>query len=197
VAKIVWKKKAPTLKADNGLPLGLPLQLTPRLTFKDGHLASLKHTFTDIKKWGEELDIQCRLFSPKLYVNGYEWYIFLQHKAYTNPSAMEVDNPDLLDYYQPAVYLRCHSRFMPVRHYLPISMTISVALKPSSERKFKNQYVIFENSTQAIGGPLTDDNWKKILEDPLKQGGILINDSITVTIGLEFLDNADNCIVFT
>jgi len=181
------EKKVPWAK-DNSL------QLIARSSFKDGNLATLKHTFTDISKWDQ--DPKSRLYSPKFYVNGYEWYFYLQKKMVLNQpivgDPMEIDNTEIS--YQLAVFLRCNSKYMPPRHFLPICMTVSVALRPSSERKFKSNYVIFEQSDKAIGGPLSDERWETIRNDPRS---LLINDSITVTIYIEFLENPDSCQVFT
>jgi len=166
------------------------VQLIPRSTFKDGQHASLKHSFTNVNTW----DISRRYFSPKFIVNGYEWYFFCVFKnagQLDQGDAMDIDNTEngLL-----FIYLRCHSNYMPKRHYLPISTSVSVELRPSSERKFKSNNVIFESSEKAIGGLLSVHPEEDTLHN-IKSGvsAIVINNSMTVTINIDFLESGETC----
>jgi len=160
-------------------------QITPRLTFKDGHIAFLRYIFVNVSKW----EINTRYFSPIFIVNGYEWYFFLKSKLMTDflpnqEDIMETDNT--LDRYTLAVYLRCNSKFIPEKQYLPICATLCVQLKSSSERKFKFN-VIFERPDKAIGGLITepDETWPNIISG---KSQIVFNNSITITFSLEFLE---------
>jgi len=89
------------------------------------------------------------------------------------------------------VFLRCTSKFMPERHYLPIRYTVQVTQKPlgvTSDRRFQST-VLFENSAKAMGGKLTvdDDTWQNIIDG---SSSIVVNDTISVTVTVEFLDDA-------
>jgi len=177
---------------------GTNSQIIPRATFKDGHIGVIRYIFNNVSKW----ELHTRYFSPIFIVNGYEWYFYLQSKLITElnhqPDFMDTDHPhhhppndQTLENYTLALYLRCNSKFMPEKHYLPIGATVSVQLKSSSERKFKYS-VIFERPEKSIGGQITEpeETWPNIISG---KSLIVFNNSITITFSLEFLDHSDNC----
>jgi hypothetical protein len=168
-----------------GLSGNQRIQLTPRSNFKDANTVVLKNLFQGVSNW----DPTSRYFSNVTVSNGYEFYFFLQKKSIDN-SAQSLDHGDN-DNSTVGVFLRCTSKFMPERHYLPIRYLVQVTQKGggvTQDRRFQS-IVLFENSAKAMGGKLTvdDDNWSNIIDGT---SSIVVNDTISVTVTVEFLDDA-------
>jgi len=138
---------------------------------------AMKCIYRDMEKW--ELD--GRYYSDGVFSNGYEFYFFLRvQRNIPGPSSNKSD-------YILAGYLRCTSKLLPEKYFLPICLTITVALSvPPYERKYSPVKVIFESSQKAIGCKISlpNETWDQIVSG---MSPIVLNNTLTLTIGVQFL----------
>jgi len=158
----------------------------PRPIYPNSNKFTIKCEFRNISK----LETTSRYYSAPVIAHGYEFYFFLRkQKIRPKNSSDDVDtkNETL------AGYLRCTSKILPQKHFLPIRSIVAVTMSgEQSERKFVPSNVIFEASEKAIGGKLTlnDENWEQIITG---KSPIIHNDTLTAIVTVEFLENDEGC----
>jgi len=144
---------------------------------------TMKCVYRDMEKW--ELD--GRYYSDVVFSNGYEFFFFLRvQRNIPGPTSNKSD-------YILAGYLRCTSKLLPEKYFLPICITISVALSvPPYERKYTPVKVIFESPQKAIGCRITlpNETWDEIVSG---NSSLVFNNTLTFTIGVQFLGTDDKC----
>jgi len=152
---------------------------------------TIKFMFINIS----QMDTTKKIYSAPVFWCGYEFSFFLRpFKLVNSPSV--ANSPETTEY-SLAGFLRCTSKLLPPKHYLPVSYFLRVASREfTSERKFTPSRVIFEAPDKAIGSKLTlpNENLSQIIsgESPL-----VINDTLTVTVDLELLDSDEDCMIIT
>jgi len=143
----------------------------------------MKCVYRDMEKW--ELD--GRYYSDMVFSNGYEFFFFFRvQRNVPSPSSNKSD-------YILAGYLRCTSKLLPENYFLPICITITVALSvPPFVRKYAPLKVIFESPQKAIGCKITlpNENWEDIVSG---QSPLVFNNTLTLTISVQFLGMDDKC----
>jgi len=144
---------------------------------------TMKCVYRDMEKW--ELD--GRYYSDVVFSNGYEFFFFLRVQLNVpGPSSNKSD-------YILGGYLRCTSKLLPEKYFLPISITITVALSvPPYQRQFAPVNVIFEDPQKAIGSIITlpNETWDGIVSG---NSPLVFNNTLTFTIGVQFLGTDDKC----
>jgi len=160
-----------------------PTLFSPRPVYPNSNKFTIKCEFRNIS----QLELTTRYYSAPVIAHGYEFYFFLR-KQKINPLGPDDNNTNLT----LAGYLRCTSKILPPRHYLPIRSIVTVLMDNETERRFVPSNVIFEASEKAIGGKLTlaDENWEQILNG---QSPIVINNTLTAIVTVEFLDTDEGC----
>jgi len=166
-----------------------PAQLDSRPVFPEPNKFTIKCQFLNVSKW----ELSARYYSAPVFSNGYEFYFFLRKQRISEIPPEDPNNDNNPADFTLAGYLRCTSKLLPPRHYLPICSTVHIPMKGiPSERRFTPSKVVFEASEKAIGGKLTlpNENWRQIVsgESPL-----VIDDTITVHVMVEFLDSDVEC----
>jgi len=140
-----------------------------------------------------QMDTTNKIHSEPVFWCGYEFSYFLSPFKMTSSETSPIS--DELSCYALAGFLRCTSRLLPHKHYLPVSYSISIPYREhASERKFGLAKVIFESPDKAIGSKLTlpNENLSHIISG---ESLIVTNDSLTVTVELELLESDEECML--
>jgi len=171
----------------------LTKQFTERMTYMPKKL-TIKFVFVNIS----QMDTTKKIYSGPVFWCGYEFSFFLRPiNLSANKSPNPLENSAEPSDFALAGFLRCTSKLLPLKHYLPVCYSLRVASREySSERKFTDSRVIFEATDRAIGSKLTlpNENLSQIISG---ESSLVIDDTLTVTVDIELLENDDNCTVIT
>eukprot|EP01124_Arcella_intermedia_P009195 TRINITY_DN15979_c0_g1_i2.p1 TRINITY_DN15979_c0_g1~~TRINITY_DN15979_c0_g1_i2.p1 ORF type:complete len:347 (+),score=53.55 TRINITY_DN15979_c0_g1_i2:425-1465(+) len=163
------------------------LPLIFRQFLPEAHKFTFKCTFTGVSCW----TLNTRQYSAPIFANGYEFHYFLRKQRITPPN-LPIDENDTR-HYTLAGFLRCTSKILPQKHYLPIASSVKIPLRGlPPERRFNTSKVIFEAPEKAIGGRLTvpSESWDQIIAG---NNPMVNDDTIIVYISIEFLDDDEGC----
>jgi len=104
------------------------------------------------------------------------------------------DNPEE---FTAAGFLRCSSKLLPPKHFLPIKSTVQIPTRDQNPQGRQMQSsVIFEVSEKAIGGKLTPplETWADVTSG---RSILVIENVIKVIVTVEFLESSEGCQLIT
>jgi len=167
-----------------------PKVYKPRPIYPNSNKFTIKCEFRNKSK----LETSARYYSAPVIAHGYEFYFFLRkQKIRPKNSGEDITDKNEAKNETLAGYLRCTSKILPQKHFLPIRSIVSVTMAGDlPERRFVPSNVIFEASEKAIGGKLTlnDENWEQIIN---AKSPIIHQDTLTAIVTVEFLESDEGC----